>query len=263
MPDTTQTLVASEQKQLATQVDSLLASRAYFIEKVLPILKPAQDYYEIKGRKSLAKGGAEKLASIFNLVASFTVDKDTMSLLPVTGMVAYVCDLKDREGNARGQGRGADVLGRNQNDPNKTIKMAQKRAYIDAIIRATGLSDIFTQDMEEMADPVYAPISHAAPVEAKRPYQPPIATPKASQTVNSASVDPSTEIQKREIKELIDELDPSIDALMADKKKGYEDFVRERTGFDLSKNGNYGMIIVALKRIKDSEIKVEDLPQDF
>lgn len=33
---------------------------------------------------------------------------------------------------------------------NKAIKMAQKSAYVDAVIRATGMSDLFTQDLEDM-----------------------------------------------------------------------------------------------------------------
>ena len=49
-----------------------------------------------------------------------------------------------------GQGRGASTLEKNEGDPNKTIKMAQKSAYIDSTIRATGLSDLFSQDLEDM-----------------------------------------------------------------------------------------------------------------
>jgi len=128
-------------------VDTLLAQRDYFIKQVLPKLKEKQDYYTILGKKSLAKGGAEKLASIYNLVATFEKDAETVQMLgEIKGMVCYICNLS-RDDKIIGQGRGADTLQRNQNDPNKTIKMAQKRAYVDAVIRTTGLSDIFTQDM--------------------------------------------------------------------------------------------------------------------
>lgn len=34
---------------------------------------------------------------------------------------------------------------------NKTIKMAQKSAFVDGIIRVTGMSDLFTQDVEDMS----------------------------------------------------------------------------------------------------------------
>lgn len=130
-------------------VDALLARRSYFISQVLPRLKDGQDFFTIHGRKCLAKGGSEKLASIYNLSAFFERDRDTLEMLgSPNGLVAFICNLQNREGVTVGQGRGADSLDKNGNDPNKTIKLAQKRAYIDAVIRATGLSDIFTQDLE-------------------------------------------------------------------------------------------------------------------
>jgi hypothetical protein len=130
-------------------VDHLLAKRSYFISQVLPKLAEGQDFYIVKGRKSLAKGGAEKLAGIYNLVATFQKDNESLEMLGNTkGLVAFVCNLT-RFGVIVGQGRGSDTMERNSNDPNKTLKMTQKRAYVDAVIRATGLSDIFTQDISE------------------------------------------------------------------------------------------------------------------
>ena len=131
-------------------VNDLLSKRSYFISQVLPKLKENQDYYIIKGKKSLAKGGAESLASIYGLTATFEKDRESLDMLGNTkGLVAFICTLT-RFGVIVGQGRGSDTLERNQNDPNKTIKMTQKRAYVDAVIRSTGLSDIFTQDLEDM-----------------------------------------------------------------------------------------------------------------
>lgn len=151
--DNKKELATTPKKEVAIKegIDNLLASRKYFIEQVLPILKDNQDFYEIKGKKSLAKGGAEKLASIFKLTAKFEIDNEVKQALGnIPGLVAFKCILSKGD-EFIGQGGGADTLGRNQNDPNKTIKMAQKRAYIDAVIRATGLSDIFTQDLEDMS----------------------------------------------------------------------------------------------------------------
>lgn len=133
-------------------VDNLLAKRSYFVSKILPMLKEDSDYYLIKGRRSLSKGGAEKLCAIYNLTATFEKDRDAMeAFAEVRGFISFVCTLT-RNGQVAGQGRGGDTLARNQNDANKTIKMAQKRAFVDAVIRSTGLSDIFTQDMEDMPD---------------------------------------------------------------------------------------------------------------
>lgn len=131
-------------------VDDLLDRRSYFMSKVMPSFIEGQDYYVIKGKKSLAKGGAEKLSSIYNLTSIFEKDIETLEMLGnVDGVVCYVCNLKSNNGNIVGQGRGSDSLDKNNGDYNKTIKMAQKRAYVDAIIRTTGLSDIFTQDVED------------------------------------------------------------------------------------------------------------------
>ena len=131
-------------------VDDLLEKRTYFISQVMPKLKENQDYYTIKGKKSLAKGGAEKLASIYNLIAIFEKDKESLDMLGnAKGLIAFICTLS-KFGVIAGQGRGSDTIERNQNDPNKAIKMTQKRAFVDAVIRTTGLSDIFTQDIEDM-----------------------------------------------------------------------------------------------------------------
>ena len=132
-------------------VNSLLQKRQYFAKQVLPMLVENKDYYTIKGKKSLGKAGAEKLASIYQLVATFVKDKETMeSFRGINGLVAYVCNLTRNNGLV-GQGRGAAILKDNGNDANKTIKMSQKSAFIDGVIRSTGLSDIFTQDIENMA----------------------------------------------------------------------------------------------------------------
>lgn len=147
-------------------VDSMVANREYFRGKLESIMKENEDYYLIKGKKSLAKGGAEKLASGFRLQAKFEIDKEAQEIFKETkGLIAYRCKLYDENDKFKGEGGGADMLSRNQNDPNKTIKMAQKRSYVDAIIRTTGLSDIFTQDLEDM------PKGNIAPAQPKNHSQ--------------------------------------------------------------------------------------------
>jgi hypothetical protein len=131
-------------------VDSLLEKRSYFTKRVLPLMVENRDYYIIKGRKSLSKAGSEKLASIYNLVATFERDKETIDCFSgVEGLVAYICTLT-RNGEVVGQGRGAAVLKSHGGDANKTLKMAEKSSYISSVIRSTGLSDIFTSDLEDM-----------------------------------------------------------------------------------------------------------------
>lgn len=126
-------------------IDGLLVKREEFIEKVNKIMNEGKDYHVIQGRKSMAKGGAEKIASIFGWVAVFGKDEETFGMLgsPV-GTLAYVCGLS-KGGMLVGQGRGAATVKNNGGDPNKTIKMAQKSAFVDAVLRASGLSDFYTQ----------------------------------------------------------------------------------------------------------------------
>ena len=132
-------------------IDGFIEKRKEFIEKVNKIMVEGKDYHLIQGRKSMAKGGAEKIASIFGWTADFKKDTEAMeAFAELKGVISFVCDLY-KEGANVGQGRGAALLGKNANDPNKTIKMAQKSAFIDAVIRASGLSDFYTQDLEDMA----------------------------------------------------------------------------------------------------------------
>ncbi len=137
--------------EFKTGVNELLQKRDYFIKTILPRFTENRDYYTIKGRKSLGKSGAEKLATIYSLVATFTKDTATLNSFGNTeGLVAYICNLSNRSGEVVGQGRGAALLKNNQEDVNKTIKMAEKSAFISAVIRFAGLSDLFTSDLEDM-----------------------------------------------------------------------------------------------------------------
>lgn len=137
-------------KDFQTGVDCLLDKRKYFMAKILPTLKEGIDFHVIKGKKSLSKSGAETLCSIYSLVASFTKDTETMeSFKGVDDLVAYKCTLT-RGGEFCGEGRGASTLKQNNGDFNKTVKMAQKSAFVDGTIRSTGLSNLFTQDIEDM-----------------------------------------------------------------------------------------------------------------
>jgi len=136
-------------KQTA-DIDGFLAKRNEFIKKVSAICVEGKDYHVIQGKKSLAKGGAEKIASIFQWNATFVKDTESLEMLGLKeGLVAFKCTLS-KGSKFVGEGRGAATVAKNGGDPNKTLKMAQKSAFIDAVLRASGLSDFFTQDLEDM-----------------------------------------------------------------------------------------------------------------
>lgn len=127
-------------------IDHWIETRQEFKTKVGTIMVQGFDYHIIKDKKSLSKGGAEKIASIFGWVAEFKKDSEALEMIGVKGWIAFVCDLT-KNGISVGQGRGASKV---TDDINKDLKMAQKSAFIDAVLRASGLSDIYTQDLEDM-----------------------------------------------------------------------------------------------------------------
>lgn len=116
------------------------------------------DYYTLMlgGRPSkpaLSKAGSEKFLGLFNLQARFRKDEETWDMLGrPAGVICYVCALYTKHGAFVGEGRGAREVAKEQ-DLNRAIKMAQKSAQIDAILRTGALSDSFTQDVEEQRPP--------------------------------------------------------------------------------------------------------------
>lgn len=148
-------------------IDAFLEKRAEFITKVNRIMVEGKDYHVIQGKKSLAKGGAEKIASIFGWTASFEKDSVVVeAFAKIEGLIAFVCHL-EKTGIRIGEGRGAATLAKNSGDPNKTIKMAQKSAFIDAVLRASGLSDFFTQDLEDHPEHLTQPLKTTQTPEAE------------------------------------------------------------------------------------------------
>lgn len=131
-------------------IDAYLEKRSEFIEKVNKIMVEGKDFHFIQGKKSMAKGGAEKIAAIFGWQAMFLPDDDTIKMLGTDkGVVAYICRLQ-KGSHFIGEGRGARSLAQDKGDVNKAIKMASKSSFVDAVLRSSGLSDFYTQDLENM-----------------------------------------------------------------------------------------------------------------
>lgn len=136
------------------------AYRADLLGFIYRNLKPGHDYGEIelkdkdgnfkgKTKPSLFKSGAEKLMRANHARASFTVDEETRGLLGnPTNVLAYICYLYDEDDGIIGEGRGACKID-GRRDENNAIKIAQKRAQVDAVLRTWALSEIFTQDLED------------------------------------------------------------------------------------------------------------------
>lgn len=109
-------------------------------------------------KKTLTKAGSEKICLLFNVQPKFRKDEETLSMIgDIKGVIAYVCELVDRKtGNVVAEGRGAcSIEEKSTYDKynkvsvakvNTSIKIAQKRAKVDAVLNMAGLSDRFTQD---------------------------------------------------------------------------------------------------------------------
>lgn len=96
----------------------------------------------------LFKPGQEKIFSLFGITDELVKDLDAYEMLGnMPGLVAYKC-IMYRGDNRVGEGRGAATLGGTQNDPNSTIKKAEKRARMDACL-SLGFSAYFTQDLDD------------------------------------------------------------------------------------------------------------------
>lgn len=128
---------------------------------VAKILKPNSDYGIIPGcrKPSLLKAGAEKLAAHFGFSTSISIENRYEDY--DKKLVAYEVKVTvyDTAGRIIAEGIGAAnsqerkfLKGDFFSQINTVLKIAKKRAYVDAIITGTGCSSIFTQDLEEIAN---------------------------------------------------------------------------------------------------------------
>jgi hypothetical protein len=94
----------------------------------------------------LLKPGAEKVCRLFNLRIGFRKDDETASMIDIPNTVCYLCELFTTDGERIGEGRGAETVGNAKRDVNKAIKIAEKRALVDAVLYTFALSEKYTQD---------------------------------------------------------------------------------------------------------------------
>lgn len=96
----------------------------------------------------LLKPGQEKIFGLFEITDKLTKDTETMEMLSsLPHLVAYICKMT-QNGQEVGEGRGAGEVGEQGRRANSTIKIAEKRARMDAAL-SLGLSDLFAQDLDD------------------------------------------------------------------------------------------------------------------
>lgn len=128
-------------------------------------MTPGVDFGTIKfggkeSKPSLFKPGSEKFLSLFKLTARFEKDTDTWEMAgSEAGVFAFKCLLMSQSDKVVGEGRGVSKLTEKQGwTINNAVKIAEKRAQIDAVLRTGALSDFFTQDLEDMTQYDTSPV---------------------------------------------------------------------------------------------------------
>src|SRR5262249_44688461 len=146
------------------------------------------------GKSTLCKPGSETICGLLQLRPRVRRDVGAWGLprgwggegggVPggEAGRVTVGGEVVPPAGVVVAEGRGARHRDQDFGDVNKTLKMAQKSAQTDAVLRCAGLSEIFTQDLEDMpaflretdpdtAAPFDAPKRQSAPTAPAAPVQ--------------------------------------------------------------------------------------------
>jgi hypothetical protein len=104
----------------------------------------------------LFKPGAEKITGMLGMTVNFPSLPDYEAAVfgdvPIT-VIIMRCELRDAHGHVVAEGVGARNLSQDFGDINKSFKMVEKSAHIDATLRLAGLSEMFTQDLDDKPPP--------------------------------------------------------------------------------------------------------------
>lgn len=101
----------------------------------------------------LFKPGAEKIAGMLGVTPTFpTLHRYEEAALAGVALKQIIlrCHMVDSAGRVVADGIGARSLDQDYGDINKSLKMCAKSAHIDATLRMAGLSEVFTQDLDQM-----------------------------------------------------------------------------------------------------------------
>lgn len=103
-------------------------------------------------KPSLFKPGAEKITGMLGMTTHFPslrqYEEAVLNKCEISTIVMR-CELRDAQDRVVAEGVGARNLSQDYGDVNKSLKMVEKSAHIDATLRLAGLSEVFTQDIED------------------------------------------------------------------------------------------------------------------
>ncbi|MHB8354373.1 MAG: hypothetical protein ACYDCF_08085 [Burkholderiales bacterium] len=181
-------------EQVREQREARVANRKSLLEWIQNSMKEGVDYGKIHknpncrdgdsckvashfSKECLLKPGAEKIQGYLGMVVQFTLISQNKDAVVIKAQ-AY-----DQSERLVGEGMGAREAHEDDN-LNTAIKMAEKSAFVDVVLRAACLSEVFTQDLDTLK---IKPDASAA--AAKKPAAPAVAAATA-QPASTAATDP-------------------------------------------------------------------------
>ena len=154
-------------------------------------------------KPSLFKPGAEKITGMLGMTVHYPSLPDyEQAVLNGTALTTVMlrCELRDAHGRVIAEGVGARNVSQDYGDMNKTLKMAEKSAHIDATLRCAGLSECYSQDLEDR--PVVEGEVPDAPLQPKPRRSAKSATPASSATAATTATDSNTDDSQIEKEQL-------------------------------------------------------------
>lgn len=105
-------------------------------------------------KPSLWKPGAEKICGSLSVIPRFFLETKApwMSDGKLPEFVIIRCEIHDANGRIIAEGYGARLLKQDNGNLNTAIKMAEKSSFISSTLKGSGLSEVFTQDIEDMIE---------------------------------------------------------------------------------------------------------------
>ena len=145
-------------------------------------------------KPSLFKPGAEKITGMLGMSVHYPSLPDYEQAVLAGQTLTTVmlrCELRDAHGRVVAEGIGARSVAQDYGDINKTLKMAEKSAHIDATLRCAGLSECYSQDLEDRSAMDETATEASLPPKPRRSAQ--SATPASNVTSASAVPDAKDE----------------------------------------------------------------------
>jgi hypothetical protein len=147
------------------------ANRSAILDWLRSALVEGVDFGTIKTKRgpskpSLFKAGSEKICGMLGVTVRFpnlSIYDAMISENREISCVILRCELLNSASQIVSEGMGARSVKQDFGDLNKSLKMAGKSAQIDATLRLAGLSEVFSQDLEDLADNADDPPSQSIP----------------------------------------------------------------------------------------------------